>query len=79
MKEIRTYNTAFIWCGGLSRCDGAIVNNVIAHNFSLGTGGGLAICKASIINNTIVNKITVSPQGLLLFVFLPLKGKQIKQ
>jgi len=29
-------------------------------------------------NNTIVNKMTVSPQGLVLFVFLPLKGKQIK-
>jgi len=30
-------------------------------------------------NNTIVNNMAVSPKGLLLFVFLPLKGKQIKE
>jgi hypothetical protein len=30
-------------------------------------------------NNTIVNRMTVTPQGLLISVFLPLKGKQIKQ
>ena len=30
-------------------------------------------------NNTVVKKMAVSPQGLSLFVFLALKGKQIKQ
>ena len=29
--------------------------------------------------NTLLNKRSVLPQGLLLFVFLPLKGKQINE
>jgi hypothetical protein len=51
MNVIRDNGTAFEG-GGLSHCNGSILNNLITDN-SARRGGGLAYCQATIIGNTI--------------------------
>ncbi|MDP2895850.1 MAG: choice-of-anchor Q domain-containing protein [bacterium] len=52
------------WAGaGLARCDGRIMNNLIAGNAAWNRGGGLYRCNGDIVNNTVTENTAPQEGG----------------